>query len=531
MNRQETNIISGFARSAERFPDRPALEVEKQTLTYRELLRRASAIAATLDAHATGDGPPLTAIFASRSVASFAGVIATLLRGHGYVPLSNRHPPGRIEYMLRHAGCRTLVVDSESARLLDGVIGNVEHRLVLLLPELEDTSDLKRRHPRHVVLGAHDIVSAGAYAPRTTSPDSLCYLLFTSGSTGVPKGVMIAHRNVLHFLDFMADRYGVTEEDRLSQTFNLTFDPSVFDMFVAWGRGACVCCPSQKALLNPAKFINDSRLTIWYSVPALGIFMKRLGSLKKGNFPTLRFSLFAGEPLPAEVVTAWAEAAPGSVVENLYGPTELTVTCLYYRWNSTTSAGECFRGVVPIGYPNPGMTLLICDDRLREVPPGETGELLMAGPQVALGYWKDAEKTAGAFVTPPGRDERHYRTGDLVRRPRGPDPILYVGRIDSQLKILGQRVEMGEIEAIIREESGISGVVALGWPLTIGGADGVEVFLEERETDVTALRRRIATRLPDYMLPKKFHFIDRIPLNENGKCDRGALQSILKEKA
>jgi amino acid adenylation domain-containing protein len=422
-----------------------------------------------------------------------------------------------------------MIVDKESSTRLNEILEGIGYRLAIALPDLEDMSGYRERFPQHGFIGMRDIASAGPYEPRTVSPDSLAYVMFTSGSTGTPKGVKIAHRNLLPFVKYMSERYEVVPEDRFSQTFSLTFDPSVFDMFVAWGGGACVCCPSQKDLLNPANFINSSRLTIWYSVPSLLYFMKQLGALKKKRFPSVRISLFAGEPLPEDLVEAWSESVPQSIIENLYGPTEMTVTVTYYRWGRKKSREEGYRGIVPIGYPYPGMKPLICDATLNEVAPGSQGELLMAGPQVSPGYWKDLQKTSEAFVTPPGKNETYYRTGDLVKRPEGSGPICYVGRIDSQLKIRGQRVELGEIEAVIREESGISQVVALGWPLVATGAQGVEVFVEGYETDTDDLRKKISARLPEHMIPRKFHFIPRMPLNENGKCDRRALQKMLEE--
>jgi acyl-coenzyme A synthetase/AMP-(fatty) acid ligase len=257
-------------------------------------------------------------------------------------------------------------------------------------------------------------------------------------------------------------------------------------------------------------------------------FMKRLGALKRGSYPSLRLSIFAGEPLLEEVVRSWADAAPRSEIENLYGPTELTINCTYYRWDQEKSPGECYRGSVPIGYPDPGMTVLVCDEHLMEVPEGEIGELLMAGPQVSLGYLKDPEKTKESFIAPPGKKERYYRTGDLVRRPIAGGPLHYIGRNDSQVKILGQRVELGEIEAILRRESGIDGVVAVGWPLAAGGPTGIEIFMEGMDLDVMELKKRVAARLPEHMVPTQFHLVSRIPLNENGKYDRRALQKILE---
>ncbi|MCK5347215.1 MAG: AMP-binding protein, partial [Candidatus Heimdallarchaeota archaeon] len=280
------------------------------------------------------------------------------------------------------------------------------------------------------------------------------------------------------------------------------------------------------------KYIQNSQLTIWFSVPSTAIFMKRLNTLKKCSFPSIRLSLFCGEPLPEEVVRAWSKAVPNSIVENLYGPTELTIACTYYRWNSKSSDKDDERDILPIGYPFPGMSVLVVDDDLNEVLEGAQGELLMSGPQVALGYWKEHEKTMKSYVIPAGKKETFYRTGDIVRRPFGNNPLIYVGRIDSQIKVLGYRVELGEIETVVREESGIDAVVALGWPVSISSAQGIEVFVEgdKKNLDVKNLRTRVSLRLPEYMVPRKFHMLKEFPLNVNGKIDRKALQKILESQ-
>jgi amino acid adenylation domain-containing protein len=430
--------------------------------------------------------------------------------------------------MLERAGCRAVIVDSESEEQLDQVLQGIKEPLLLILPERREVEAIARRWPVHTVLGSEDLEPPEAWEPDAVSPDSVAYLLFTSGSTGIPKGVMVAHRNVIPFIDVMVHRYGITEEDRFSQTFDMTFDLSVFDMFVAWEHGACVCCPSQKTLIKPGKFIQEARLTVWFSVPSTGVFMKRLGVLKPNQYPTLRWSLFCGEPLPVEVTKAWVEAAPQSVVENLYGPTELTIACTLYRWDQQTSARECELGAVPIGKPFPGMKALVVDETLREVPPGDEGELLMTGPQLTLGYWQDPERTAAAFVVPPGQDTTYYRTGDQVRRPFGDDPLRYLGRLDQQIKIHGHRVELGEVEAVLRDEAEVDTAVALGWPITSSGAAGIVAFLGEANADVEAIRARLKTRLPGYMVPRELHLLREFPLNTNGKVDRKALLKMLE---
>jgi amino acid adenylation domain-containing protein len=375
-------------------------------------------------------------------------------------------------------------------------------------------------------VGSDDLQPSLAWREPALETDSLAYLLFTSGSTGTPKGVAVAQRNVRSFLDYMVDRYEVTENDRLSQMFDMTFDLSAFDMFVAWECGACVCCPSQKELIKPDTFIKNNHLTMWFSVPSTAVFMKQLGLLKPGRYPELRVSLFCGEPLPVSSIQAWSEAAPNSIVENLYGPTELTIACTLYRWDPPRSPGESELAIVPIGYPYPGMNYLVVDEQLNEMAPGDEGELLMNGPQMSLGYWRDAKKTSEAFITPPGHTQVYYRTGDRVRRPRAGGPLIHLGRIDSQVKVLGHRVELGEIEASVRKHCGSDAVVAVGWPRTSSGYGGVEVFVEGR-AEADHLRDAVQAELPEYMVPRRFHFRDTLPRNPNGKLDRTAISKFL----
>jgi amino acid adenylation domain-containing protein len=430
--------------------------------------------------------------------------------------------------MFRRAGCRSLIADAAGGARLGGLLDGAEPTLVLL-PETDDLAELRRRWPAHTFRGAAELAKSGVPVTPPDDRDAIAYLLFTSGSTGVPKGVKVAHRNVTAFVSYMAELYGITEHDRFSQMFQLTFDLSVFDMFVCWERGACLCCPTAKGLMNPGRFITDIEPTIWFSVPSTVAFMRHLGKLKPGAYPSLRWSLFCGEPLPLTSAEAWAQAAPNSIIENLYGPTELTIACTRYRYSPQTASAHSEQGIVPIGDPYPGMAALVVDDGLREVEPGETGELLMRGPQMSLGYLDDPEKTAIAFVVPAGQTDVHYRTGDRVRRPKDERPMTHLGRLDFQVKVLGHRVELGEIEAVIREESGLPGVVAVGWPVTESGFGGIEAFVEG-DIDVAQLRTRVATRLPDYMTPRRVHAMARLPRNSSDKVDRQALTKWLGEE-
>lgn len=517
----------GFVASADRFPNRPALSVSGRTLTYAELRGAACAVAATLQVHRDATATPLTAVFAYRSATAFVAVLGALLAGHGYVPLNPMFPVERTKVMLSRSGSRTLVVDSESSVHLETLLADAERTLVIL-PDSTDVADWRTRLPQHDWLGASDLEAATTWQRPPENPDAIAYMLFTSGSTGVPKAVIVAHRNVVAFVDHISRLYEISEHDRFSQMFDMTFDLSVFDMFVCWERGALLCCPTQKTLIKPGRFIRDNQLTIWFSVPSTAIFMKQLGMLKPGRYPSLRLSLFCGEPLPVTSITAWGDAAPNSVLENLYGPTELTIACTRYRWNPDISPAASELGIVPIGYPFPEMSVLVVDEELKEVAPGEIGELLMTGPQTSLGYWRDEGKTAAAFIIPPGQGRIFYRTGDRVRSTTSDKPMTHLGRMDFQVKVFGYRVELGEIEAVIREASGSDGVVALGWPRTDSGFGGIEAFVEG-QGDATSLRDQVGQRLPDYMTPRRIHFLDRLPRTTNDKFDRKTLTDLLKE--
>jgi len=519
---------SGFIRSKDLYPDRTALEVAGQNYTYKETFERARAIAALLAKNSASQEPKLTGVLAARSPSAYFGILGALFRGHGYVPFNPDFPIDRTRYMLEASGCCALIVDQSGAQILEELLRGIERPLTLVFPDHDNSEALARQFANHHVYGARDLVSdAPLDAPRADA-DDIAYLLFTSGSTGRPKGVMVSHRNVRRFLSVVADRYPVAETDRFSQMFDLVFDLSVFDLFLAWEVGACVCCPQANEVMLPTAFIKNSAITVWFSVPSAAVLLMRLRQLEPGCFPNLRLSLFCGEALSADAANAWVKAAPHAVLENLYGPTEVTLACTAYRWKGDASLAECTNGIVPIGRPFPGMEALVADDDLRPVEDGQNGELLMRGPQVALGYWKDPEKTAKSFVRHPGRGEIYYRTGDLVRWAPGRAYLEYIGRIDNQVKIHGMRVELGEIESVLKEGSGASRVVAVGWPIDENGVAGVVCFVEDKVCDANELIQYAKTRLPGYMVPRRVVRLDAFPMTSNGKVDRKALIATLE---
>src|SRR5438046_447127 len=311
MNMPQT-LLTAFLRSSEEFCDCEAIDVGGQATTYEHLANRAKSLGATVRRALPSAEIPLTAVFGYRSQMAYAGVLGALMAGHGYVPLNPTFPLDRTKLMLERSLCRSLIVDARSEPQLENLLSGVRLPLVIICPDRNDVTELAKRLPKHEVIGAAELADAAEWRAPTIAANSIAYLLFTSGSTGQPKGVIVSHANVLHYVDYVTRRYGIKSSDRLSQTFDLTFDLSAHDLFVTWGSGACLCVPTQKQMIKPGAFINAARLTAWFSVPSTAIFMRRLGELKPGLYPHLRLSLFCGEALPVNVVCDWSAAAPNS---------------------------------------------------------------------------------------------------------------------------------------------------------------------------------------------------------------------------
>jgi amino acid adenylation domain-containing protein len=468
-------------------------------------------------------------VFAYRSETAYTGVLTALFSGAAYVPLNRTFPPERTRAMCQAADLDAIIVDAASAGQLADVLRGLDRPRLTLLPDEVRLNSAAGAGTQTILCGQDLKRSAALEALPPVSTVEIAYLLFTSGSTGAPKGVGVTHGNVLHFIDVMTERYGIVANDRFSQTFDQTFDLSVFDMFVAWERGACVCVPQPLDLITPVRFTNQRELTVWFSVPSIPALAIKKGFLKPDSLPTLRWSLFCGEPLPRQTAEAWQAAAPKSVLENLYGPTELTIACLLHRWDPERSPGMCVNDVVPIGSPYPGLGAVVVDEQLRPVAHGETGELCVCGPQTAPGYWRDPTKTAERFVELAAPDLAgiwFYRTGDRVRRLDSGD-YVYLGRTDHQVKVLGHRVELGEIEAVLLRQAGVVQAVALGWPVEGGSAQGIVAFVNGSKADGARIQQAAREVLPDYMTPRKVFVVDAFPLNANGKVDRIALAAGL----
>ncbi|HEY0062240.1 MAG TPA: amino acid adenylation domain-containing protein [Telluria sp.] len=512
-------LLAGFLRSCAKHPDAEALRIGPDHWSYRELELLARRWASVLLEANSGARPARVAVFASRSLTAYVGVLAALYAGAAFVPLNPRFPAARTRAMLEQAQVSAIIADAGAAALLGEVCVGLALAPPVLLPDSEAGSGALRAG-RAQLAGAAPLA-----APVAPALHDLAYLLFTSGSTGTPKGVPVTHANVAAFLAFNQARYQITCADRVSQSFDQTFDLSVFDLFMAWGGAASLCVMQAADLLAPLRFVSRNAITVWFSVPSMANGPMRLGQLTAGCMPSLRLSLFCGEALPSAVAAAWALAAPNAALENLYGPTELTIACAVYRWDPAASPAECVNQVVPIGRLYDGLHAMLAEADLRPVAPGEPGELCVAGAQVFPGYWHAPALSAERLFDATGADgveRRYYRTGDLVRQ-RADGQLTYLGRIDHQVKLNGYRIELGEIEAALCR-LGCRQAVAVPFP-DYAQPSAIVAFVTGA-SDEALLRTALRQSLPAYMVPARVYWIEQMPLNVNGKIDRNALLAL-----
>ncbi|MFN2375663.1 MAG: amino acid adenylation domain-containing protein [Candidatus Binatia bacterium] len=530
-------LAAAVHRAALATPAATALVVDGREYTYAQLAAAAAAVARRLgssgptpsaqQAHhpqqagdARADGIRV-GILATRSFETFAGLVGAAWAGATAVPLHPRQPAARLASILEGAGLRALVADETGAALLG------DARVAALLPGLVITSVPESAggapHAPHEPAAAHDPDAPAPFAPARPA-----YVIHTSGTTGRPKGVVVTAANVAHFVRRMRDLYALTPEDRVGGFCEPSFDLSVFEIYSAFDAGAALHVVPADKLLAPAGFVRDHALTVWSSVPSVISILQRMKLLRPGLFPSLRVSVFIGEALSVAAARAWQEAAPNSVVDNHYGPTEATVACTVQRLAEPV-AETPGRAVMSIGRPYAGMEVEAVDADGRFLADGETGELALHGPQVAAGYLGDEAVTARRFVHldhPRLGLSRWYLTGDLGYRDAA--GLLHcLGRVDHQVKINGHRVELEDLEAHLRLAAGCEEAAAIAWPFVDGHAAGTVAFVCGAAAPPEQIRERLRGLLPSYMLPRRVVVLDALPLTPNGKVDRKALAAAL----
>ena len=522
-----TLLQHGVTAQAQARPDAIALVFKGTRLTYGALEEASNRLAHLLKEAGCRRGDRV-GLLMPKSPEAIVAMLGALKADAIYVPMDPASPAARQARVLEVSDCRYILAAGPVDQSLRDALAAATLTEPPMIGWLDETVPPDADPQPEFTLRDLADCPAAARAYASTGSD-VAHILFTSGSTGIPKGVMITHASVAHLIRWAGAYFGITHTDRISQHPPLRFDVSTFDVFgTLWAGAELHLVPPELNLLphKLAQFIREGRLTQWFSVPSVLNLMANFDVVRQDDFPALRRVLFAGEVLPTPTLIHWMRRLPHVQFTNLYGPTETTIVSSYYTV-PRCPADE--REPIPIGTACVGEELMVLDEQLRPVAPGDIGDLYVRGVGVSPGYWRDLEKTRSVFL--PWRDgagpyDRIYKTGDLASR--GADGLFYyVGRTDTQIKSRGYRIELGEIETALHSLPDLqeSAVVAVksegfeGWLICCA-----YVPASNNGVSPESLRKGLAGLVPGYMLPARWMRYDVLPKNDNGKIDRPRLR-------
>ena len=498
-------------------------------LTYGELDTLSTQLARVLKEAGARQGDRV-GLLMPKSPLAIAGLLGIYKADCIYVPLDPSSPVSRLQKIFDSCENKWLLAAGPVAPTLEQLVQDKRRQQFVHVGWLDTTPPPGDSFRLEFTLDDVLRCSSAPVASQNGS-DAPAHILFTSGSTGIPKGVVITHFGVIRFIEWAIRYFGIDSSDRVSGHPPLYFDVSLLDIFGAAAAGGQVHLVPRELNLLPHKlagFIRASELTQWFSVPSVLNYMASFDAVRFNDFPRLRRLIWAGEVLPTLTLIHWMKRLPHVKFTNLYGPTETTIASSYY---TVPACPEDPRAAIPLGAACEGEELLVLDESLQPLGPGATGELYIGGVGLARGYWRDPEKTAAAFVQHPARPlERIYKTGDLARI--GEDGLVYfLGRSDSQIKSRGYRIELGEVEAALHAIPGLQECAVVA--ANTGSFEGAVICCayvpaNGRELTPAGIRRELSRLVPGYMLPARWLAFDRLPQNASGKIDRRRLKEAFE---
>lgn len=510
-NEYVRNLGQKFKQIAAEFAPKTALHTEAGPVTYAELDRLSDSVATTLMRFGVNLGD-VVCIRGDKQLVNIASIIGALKCGATYSVFDPESPLERLHKIFER--CAPQVVLTETDESLSGIRELGFN--VLNLRELVSSSAID-----------HQSISERLQNLTAGSP---AYIMFTSGSTGFPKGAVMTHQNVLNLISWSREEYQFTPDDVLTSVNPLYFDNSVFDLYSSLFSGASLAVFDAATVRNPAKLLqllDDFKCTSWFSVPSMLMYLQTVRALRQTSMKFMRRIIFGGEGYPKGRLKELYDLFSSRIAfYNVYGPTECTCICSSY----TVSDGDFaeLKGFLPLGSRMiANFEYLIVDEELNPLPPGQIGELVLRGPNVGLGYFRDPERTQAAFIQNPQHDnyrEPTYRTGDLVFLNPGDGKIHITGRADNQIKHMGYRIELEEIENALSCISSVAQSAVIH--CEIKGLSQLVAFVQSKETvDEIALRNELQKLIPNYMVPTRFEFREQLPKNANGKLDRKKLKA------
>lgn len=492
-------MLDIIKQNIEKFYSRDAFIIDEKNYSYEQFAQCISNIRALLSGLELTENE-VVGVVTHNDIETYSAIYALWFSGYCFLPVNPLLPDSRNQEILKQCQVRH-VLSSKTT------------------PDAPTTNNNVQFHS----IGHLTNVAVNLSLPMLRDTD-LMYILFTSGSTGVPKGVPINRKNLTAFVEaFFANGYDMNENDRFLQMFDFTFDVSVQCYVLPLYLGASIytVAPDEIKFFTIYKLLEKHKITVAKMVPSVISFLRPYFS--KIKLPYLRYSLFSGEALYNEIVNEWSECVPNAVIENYYGPTEATIDCLYYRWDRQKQTEKTYNGVVSIGKTFGDSQAIVLSDDNQLIADDKKGELCVSGSQVMTGYINLPEKNKTAFVqfVVDGKEQHFYRTGDLVSRDADGD-FLYCGRIDHQVQVQGYRVELGELENHAREIAGNIQTAAIAKEKTPGNMQ-LFLFLENCSVDIKEVADYLRTVLPFYMQPTKIFNLESFPLTSSGKTDRKIL--------
>ena len=501
-----------------------ALKIGSKKISYEEVLHRALTLSAFLIDN--GTNKETIGIVGQRKSSSYIGLLGVLFAGCSFTPINPKYNITKINSIIKSSNIRILVGDLEDILALDKSI--TSRMLLNIIPDGLFHKKIPNNYIDQSILKSISPLKE----PIQSKHDDLAYINYTSGSTGTPKGVKVLRSNLFYFLKNMSNMYQLEKGFRASQMFDFSFDPSVADILFTWLKGGLLCIVPEEELILPSGFIVREKINFWNSVPSIANFMIKTGNLEKNSFPELTHSMFCGEQFPIHVAKAWSAAAPNSTIENLYGPTEGTIYITRYVFTLEDEKKSFKNDIVPIGTPFDYHSSVIIDENDKPIEDSQIGEIIFSGPQITNGYLDDQSKTDMAFTSFNWDSSSliWYRTGDLGYRNSSGD-IECIGRKDSQIKIAGRRVEIGEIESALSRFKKTEGVIVV--PLKdnqniVIGCVGYTLDDITKE-QILRIRKDIIEFLDPVFFPKKIISISQFPKSMSGKIDRKKLEIMAKD--
>lgn len=516
-----------LTHGALRFPENQAVVYRERAITYSELDRMSNQLARFLAGYGVMPGDRV-AIVLHKSIESIVSLFGILKAGGIYVPVDPAAPVTRMEQIIRSCGIQCAITSARIWTAGLSLIGPNSPLRLALLTETDRDACGAAAGGREVAPWEEIFREEPGPPERTgSSDDSPAYILHTSGSTGVPKGVVISHRNALAFVEMASAFFCLSGSDRVGSHAPLHFDLSVFDIFTAIHTGAAIVLVPEFLSTFPlrlAEYIDREGLSIWNSVSSVLVMLADGGRLERFGFPALRLVHFSGDVMPAKYLRILKQHMTNAAFYNIYGQTEANSSLCYpVRGLEADDSRK-----IPIGKPFPGFEVYALDEHGRVAAgPGDEGELYVSGPTVARGYWNDAVRTAERFVPDPRQDGTGaivYRTGDLARIDADGN-YVFSGRKDHMVKSRGYRIELDEIELAITSHPAVHQAAVVALPDdVIGNRIIAYVSLTPGSVrDAGALADFCAARLPKYMVPEAFLFLESLPATSTGKIDRKAL--------